>query len=466
MSPHTPLITEGHPPVLAQDCPVWLIAWPDRADAAVARLKAAGWREVKVVAAQRLESHVHGCCAGHRAAVEAGMEAGRYPFFVFEEDAHPTRWLRQVYLPALGDADCVRLDLSVCSWNEGSNTWETRPEWEPVNAEWVWLKNMLGSAAMGVCNQRMAAAHREAAMRGEAAGIPIDVLTNACGKEFRILGLRRPIIYQGPRFNHNAAATDVFIADEGEAPIPSLRAALAECRHPGEPVPQCVHQIWLGEKPVPEHVRPWMATVAGFHQGWDYRLWRDADLAEILPRSLLPEILEDQTQNAGLRADVLRYEILRQQGGVYFDCDFELLQPMAHLLAPGCLHYGDELPARPAIGFLASPAGFEFWGFLLRRIRRGILSSPAAWQDVVRMSGPDAFGLALRDWTGGWVETGVTLVDESTAGYATHYRHSGLAAFWQSVGYPYWYEAHTWREFSRDRYPQARAAHHWGGSWQ
>lgn len=151
---------------------------------------------------------------------------------------------------------------------------------------------------------------------------------------------------------------------------------------------------------------------------------------------------------------------------MYFDCDFKLLQPITPLLMPGCLHCGDELPSRPAIGFLASPAGHEFWGFLLRRIRRGAGKSPAAWRDIVSLSGPDAFGAALHDWSGGWQEQGFVLTDETSQGYATHYPASDLAAFWQETVYPYWYESHTWRDFTRERYPRARAAHHRGGSWQ
>jgi Glycosyltransferase sugar-binding region containing DXD motif len=227
-----------------------------------------------------------------------------------------------------------------------------------------------------------------------------------------------------------------------------------------------VHQIWLGSRPVPEHFLPWMDGVSRFSSGWEYRLWRDADLPEILSRSLLPELIDDAGQNPGLRADILRYEILRQQGGVYFDCDYELLQPMAHLLVPGCLHYGDELPSRPAIGFLASPPGYEFWGFLLRRIRRGAGNAPSVWQDIVRLSGPGAFSAALWDWTGQWTGPRLMLNDEHAQPYATHFPDSDLVAFWQETVYPYWYETHTWREFSRERYPRARAAHHWGGSWQ
>jgi len=229
-------------------------------------------------------------------------------------------------------------------------------------------------------------------------------------------------------------------------------------------IPHLVHQVWLGPRPVPDHFLPWMGTIERFAPGWEYRLWREAEVQELIDGSLLPDLLMDDSQPVGLRADVARYEILRRQGGVYFDCDFELLRPLDHLLVPGCLHYGDELSGRPGIGFLASPAGFEFWGFLLRRIRRNLSCPCEHWWDVVERTGPVAFASALNAWAGEW--DGQPLCDESGQTVAVHYAPADLVAFWQETLYPYWYEDHTFREFSVERYPLARAAHHWGGSWQ
>jgi hypothetical protein len=197
---------------MIRDCPAYVIARPERAEAAVDRLRASGWRgALHVSPAQWRETHEKSCCAAHRAAVEAGMAAGTYPFFVIEDDAHPTRWQRDLPLPRKGTADCLRLDLSVCSWNAAASTWETSPEWEAVDTDWVRLVNMLGAAAVGLCSRAMARAYLESAIRGEAQGIPIDVLTNESGRKYRILALRRPLFYQGPQTNHNAAGTNVVL---------------------------------------------------------------------------------------------------------------------------------------------------------------------------------------------------------------------------------------------------------------
>lgn len=83
-------------------------------------------------------------------------------------------------------------------------------------------------------------------------------------------------------------------------------------------IPKIVHQIWLGS-PVPEKFSSWMATWANM-QGWEYKLWTDKD-AEEFP--LYNRKLFDNAKNYGEKADILRYEILYQEGGVYVDVDFE-----------------------------------------------------------------------------------------------------------------------------------------------
>jgi len=202
---------------------------------------------------------------------------------------------------------------------------------------------------MGVFHQAMALAYREATLRGEADRIPVDVLTNACAEEFRLHALKRPLYFHGPQSNYNAAATDIVIRDDTGPPVPSLQAALADDSRLRRPLPQQVHQIWLGTRPVPEHFRPWMAGVEQFAEGWDYRLWRDADLPEILPDSLLPEILEDSGQTPGLRADILRYEILRQQGACILTATSSCCSRSRHCSCPAACTAGMNcLRARPS----------------------------------------------------------------------------------------------------------------------
>ena len=80
----------------------------------------------------------------------------------------------------------------------------------------------------------------------------------------------------------------------------------------------------------------------------------------------------DESISMGIRPDVLRYEILRQHGGLYADYDFELLRPLDEIMIDGCVHFGFELPDQSMIGsaILASPVRRPFWDMMLHNPER------------------------------------------------------------------------------------------------
>lgn len=84
-------------------------------------------------------------------------------------------------------------------------------------------------------------------------------------------------------------------------------------------IPRIVHQIWLGG-PVPNEFRHWMDTWR--NQGWEYKLWTDAEIAKLKMRN---KALYDLAENYGEKSDIVRLEILYQYGGLYVDTDFECL---------------------------------------------------------------------------------------------------------------------------------------------
>jgi len=105
----------------------------------------------------------------------------------------------------------------------------------------------------------------------------------------------------------------------------------------GYKIPPVVHFIWLGPRAFPpesvENVRTWMAR----NPGWKVKFWTDRDreapcegMETVLIRQehflKLGKCFE-QSQNWGEKSDLLRYEILYQEGGVYADHDANCLQP-------------------------------------------------------------------------------------------------------------------------------------------
>ncbi|MBS0563715.1 MAG: mannosyltransferase [Proteobacteria bacterium] len=85
-------------------------------------------------------------------------------------------------------------------------------------------------------------------------------------------------------------------------------------------VPRLIHQIWIGPLPPPVTAAAWRDHAA--RQGYDYRLWREADLAGIgADRHPSYAAMIARGDLAGA-TDVARYAVLHGSGGIYLDCDW------------------------------------------------------------------------------------------------------------------------------------------------
>lgn len=97
-------------------------------------------------------------------------------------------------------------------------------------------------------------------------------------------------------------------------------------------IPRVLNFIWVGPRPFPEdsieNLKAWQAL----HPGWTMRFWTDSEERtapiEGMEKHLIDEIdflrlkpYLEKTKNYGEKADLIRYEIIYQQGGVYIDHD-------------------------------------------------------------------------------------------------------------------------------------------------
>ena len=87
-------------------------------------------------------------------------------------------------------------------------------------------------------------------------------------------------------------------------------------------IPKKIHQIWLGGTP-PDYVFAFQKTWQALHPDWEYKLWRDEDVKNM---TIHNQALFDAAVNYGQKADILRYHILYEIGGLYADADFRCLQ--------------------------------------------------------------------------------------------------------------------------------------------
>jgi mannosyltransferase OCH1-like enzyme len=110
-------------------------------------------------------------------------------------------------------------------------------------------------------------------------------------------------------------------------------------------IPEVIHFIWLGPRPFPDASIKNVESWKKHHSDWVFKFWTDDEnrvcpvagmekhLIQELDLSYLGPFLS-RTENLGEKSDMLRYEILLREGGVYVDHDvfcyrsFSVLNPL------------------------------------------------------------------------------------------------------------------------------------------
>ena len=119
-------------------------------------------------------------------------------------------------------------------------------------------------------------------------------------------------------------------------------------------IPKIVHFIWIGPRPFPresvENIRTWIAK----NPDWTFNFWTDR--ARPLPSpSMQLRMIQDVTllklqecfaksDNYGEKSDLLRYEILYREGGVYVDHDVKCFQSFEALNKAYDFYCGIDMP--------------------------------------------------------------------------------------------------------------------------
>lgn len=105
----------------------------------------------------------------------------------------------------------------------------------------------------------------------------------------------------------------------------------------GQLIPKIIHQIWLGKRPIPTQIQSYMQSWKTYHPDWQFILWTDENLIPLQNQDLYNQV-EDLRQ----KADIVRYEVLYQYGGVYVDIDMECFKNIEPLLQEGEFFVGTE----------------------------------------------------------------------------------------------------------------------------
>ncbi|MFK7994081.1 MAG: glycosyltransferase family 32 protein [Granulosicoccus sp.] len=214
------------------------------------------------------------------------------------------------------------------------------------------------------------------------------------------------------------------------------------------PVPELIHQIWIGSMQAPVGVDAWREH-ADTH-GYVYQLWQEDNLRELG--------IEDNTAYQSMRAkgdlpgavDVARYLILKEHGGVYLDCDWYPVRNdiSFHDLLPmtGLVTMAENTPRNTGKGslllansFIAAPKDHPVFTRLidaLAAVTTELPKAPAWWSTgpllYTLMCRGGSVTLADADIVAGQLPQEATLSQVKKWCEQTSLNDSGLLLAWRS----------------------------------
>lgn len=167
----------------------------------------------------------------------------------------------------------------------------------------------------------------------------------------------------------------------------------------GITIPKTIHQIWIGHLPPPHNLlRTWKEK----NPDYEYILWDEARIAEHLPNQTCQSQVTTIPEING-KADILRWEILYEYGGLFMDADSVCLEslPDSFLDVPGggfsCFENEIMREGLIACGNMGFTPKHPLIKKILEMIRdpehQHLLSSTRAWYSV----GPGILTRAINE---------------------------------------------------------------------
>jgi inositol phosphorylceramide mannosyltransferase catalytic subunit len=123
----------------------------------------------------------------------------------------------------------------------------------------------------------------------------------------------------------------------------------------GNVIPRIRHLIWLGGPLAERHVA-WLASWETRMPDWETRVWDDRAVAD-LPVVRTP--MWTTANSYAERADLLRYWLLCEYGGVYADADVQCLRSLDPIIEHERVtcFLGEEQPRRLCNAVIGSTPG-------------------------------------------------------------------------------------------------------------
>lgn len=169
-------------------------------------------------------------------------------------------------------------------------------------------------------------------------------------------------------------------------------------------IPKKIHIIWIGD----ESKRP-NACIDSWkknHPDYEVKVWGNAEYEELTWRNAKHMKAMWRWEICGV-SDLMRWEILYNEGGFYVDADSTCIRPldewMRHCRTIACYENEELRPGLVATGFMGVVPRLAFADRIVERLRRNPflveipffpnrIRHPRAWKSV----GPGAFTKALK----------------------------------------------------------------------
>jgi len=160
-------------------------------------------------------------------------------------------------------------------------------------------------------------------------------------------------------------------------------------------IPKRLGQIWIGHRPPPH---AWMDSWKALHPEWEYRVYGNEYLFSRRWRhqELINEYYRRGTY-AGV-SDLMRYQILQEEGGFLPEADSTCLRPTDELwVTPSLYAVWESEERKPGLisPFLASVPRHPYLEFVLERI--GWKNRPETLQNAWKAVGNQFLKKALRN---------------------------------------------------------------------
>jgi Glycosyltransferase sugar-binding region containing DXD motif len=156
-------------------------------------------------------------------------------------------------------------------------------------------------------------------------------------------------------------------------------------------IPRVIHCIWLGSKGIPKFFRPCVESWVRYHPDWKLELWRDDTLP---PLSCQAEF--ERAAQFQVKYDIVRYELLRQLGGVIIDMDMEAIRPIDPLLE-GVVAFGGRYKNRTGTQVLGAVPHHPFFEHVVERLCETVGNTP----NTSDQAGPAFLAHAAAEYGGG-----------------------------------------------------------------